>query len=84
MSKDIINCHKLSKTYHDGNMPVDVLKNVNFSIHQGDRIAIVGPSGSGKSTFLHLLGGLDKPTGGQVFQQGIDWQSLRKTTLQAT
>lgn len=76
MSKDIINCHKLSKTYHDGNMPVDVLKNVNFSIHQGDRIAIVGPSGSGKSTFLHLLGGLDKPTGGQVFQQGIDWQSL--------
>lgn len=76
MSDVIVNCRHLSKTYHDGNMPVDVLKNVDFTIHKGDRIAIVGPSGSGKSTFLHLLGGLDKPTGGQVLQQGIDWQTL--------
>lgn len=76
MSDVIVNCQNLSKSYHDGNMSVDVLKSVDFSIQQGDRIAIVGPSGSGKSTFLHLLGGLDKPTGGKVFQQGVDWQSL--------
>ena len=72
----IVNSHKLSKSYHDGNMSVDVLKGIDFTINQGDRIAIVGPSGSGKSTLLHLLGGLDKPTNGQVFQQGTDWQML--------
>ena len=76
MSNVIVNCHHLSKSYHDGNLSVDVLKNIDFSINQGDRIAIVGPSGSGKSTLLHLLGGLDKPTHGQVFLQGTDWQTL--------
>lgn len=76
MNNSIIHCHQLSKSYHDGNMSVDVLKGIDFSIQKGDRIAIVGPSGSGKSTLLHLLGGLDKPTQGQVFQQGTDWQAL--------
>ena len=77
MSKDVIvHCQGLSKSYHDGNVSVDVLGGIDFSIHQGDRIAIIGPSGSGKSTFLHLLGGLDKPSKGQVFQQGTDWQTL--------
>lgn len=76
MSDAVVSCHQLSKSYHDGNMSVDVLRSIDFSINKGDRIAIVGPSGSGKSTLLHLLGGLDKPTGGQVFQQGVDWQTL--------
>lgn len=76
MSDVIINCQNLSKSYHDGNTAVDVLKDINFAIHQGDRLAIVGPSGSGKSTLLHLLGGLDKPSSGQVFLQGVDWQAL--------
>ena len=72
----IIHCLNLCKSYRDGATSVDVLKGVDFSIQKGDRIAIVGPSGSGKSTLLHLLGGLDKPTSGQVFQQGVDWQTL--------
>lgn len=72
----IINSRNLSKSYHDGHMSVDVLKAIDFTISAGDRIAIVGPSGSGKSTLLHLLGGLDKPTSGHVFQQGTDWQIL--------
>ena len=76
MSNPIIHCTQLCKSYHDGQMSVDVLKGVDFAVYQGDRIAIVGPSGSGKSTLLHLLGGLDKPTSGEVFQQGVDWQSL--------
>lgn len=76
MSDVVINCRNLSKSYNDGHMSVNVLNGINLSIHQGDRIAIVGPSGSGKSTLLHLLGGLDKPTDGQVFQQGMDWQAL--------
>ncbi len=76
MSNVIIHCEGLSKSYHDGNTSVDVLKNLDFTIQNGDRIAIVGPSGSGKSTLLHLLGGLDLATAGHVFIEGADWQSL--------
>ena len=75
MSEPIIHCKGLSKSYHDGHASVDVLNNLDFSLHSGDRIAIVGPSGSGKSTLLHLLGGLDQPTKGHVFVQGLDWQA---------
>jgi len=76
MSDVIISCNKLRKSYHDGTTSVEVLNGIDFSINKGDRIAIVGPSGSGKSTFLHLLGGLDKPTGGEVLMQGVDWQKI--------
>lgn len=76
MSKVIFSCQNLRKTYHDGTALVDVLKGINFTINHGDRIAIVGPSGSGKSTLLHLLGGLDKPTAGQILMQDVDWQKL--------
>ena len=75
-NQPIVSCHQLNKSYHDGHMSVDVLKSIDFNIHQGDRVAIIGPSGSGKSTLLHLLGGLDKPTHGQVYQKGTDWQTL--------
>lgn len=76
MNDVIINCQNLSKSYHDGNTSVDVLKGMDFAINNGDRIAIVGPSGSGKSTLLHLLGGLDRATSGQIFIEGTDWQTL--------
>lgn len=76
MNDVIFNCEKLSKSYHDGTDSVHVLKEINLTITRGERIAIVGPSGSGKSTLLHLLGGLDKPTSGQLLIQGVDWQTL--------
>lgn len=76
MNEEILKCHQLSKSYHDGNTTVNVLCGIDFTIHQGDRIAIVGPSGSGKSTLLHLLGGLDQPTTGNVIIQDQDWQLL--------
>lgn len=76
MSNLIFNCQDLHKNYHDGTENVEVLKGINFSVERGDRIAIVGPSGSGKSTLLHLLGGLDKPSSGQVLINQTDWQTL--------
>jgi lipoprotein-releasing system ATP-binding protein len=76
MNDVIVESRLLSKSYHDGHTSIDVLNDVDFSIHRGDRIAIVGPSGSGKSTLLHLLGGLDTPSSGQVMLQGIDWQTI--------
>ena len=76
MNNAILQCSQLSKTYHDGTAAVRVLNQVDLTITTGERIAIIGPSGSGKSTLLHLLGGLDKPTEGQVQVQGIDWYSM--------
>ena len=76
MNKAIIQCHGLYKSYLDGKSSVNVLSGIDFSIYSGDRIAILGPSGSGKSTLLHLLGGLDNPTEGQVFVDGLDWQPM--------
>ena len=75
MSEAIIECVGLGKSYHDGNATIDVLTGLDFSLHTGERIAIVGPSGSGKSTLLHLMGGLDQPTSGKVLIQGVDWQT---------
>lgn len=74
--KTILSCKNLSKTFHDGSLYVEVLKPINFSIHPRERIAIVGPSGAGKSTLLHLLGGLDKPSSGQVFLAGHNLATL--------
>jgi putative ABC transport system ATP-binding protein len=60
----------LEKTYHDEQVATNVLKNVSFEIPEGQFVAIMGPSGSGKSTLLHILGFLDKPTGGEYIFDG--------------
>lgn len=63
-------CENLSKTYQEGSLSTQVLKNVSFSMGLGEMMAIVGSSGSGKSTLLHLLGGLDTPSEGNVIFRG--------------
>lgn len=72
----VLGCQDLSKTYNEGPMPVAVLNGVTLSLAPGEQVAIVGASGSGKSTLLHLLGGLDRPTSGQVFVDGQDMFKL--------
>jgi lipoprotein-releasing system ATP-binding protein len=62
----VLECVDLGKTFADGKLYIEVLKNINLKIMNGEMLAIVGASGEGKSTLLHLLGGLDKPTAGYV------------------
>lgn len=78
MNNTILSSQQLSKSYNDGASEVHVLKGIDISIAQGDRVAIIGPSGSGKSTLLHLLGGLDKPTKGDVFINEVNWQKVNE------
>ena len=71
-----LECRQLRKTFVDGKLRVDVLKDVNLQVPPGEMIAIVGASGSGKSTLLHLLGGLDRPSGGEVLVAGENLAQL--------
>ena len=68
----IIETVKLYKTFKLGEVEVEVLKGIDLTINAGEFVSIMGPSGSGKSTLLYLMGGLDKPTTGQVRIKGRD------------
>lgn len=69
---EILRVENLCKIYGKGENQVKALDNVSFSVNKGEFIAIIGPSGSGKSTLLHILGGVDRATGGKVYMDGSD------------
>ena len=77
----IVKTEHLDKTYQDEGVPVHALKDVNMDVEKGEFLAIAGPSGSGKSTLLNLIGGLDEPTSGTVFLEGVDLATLSKGKL---
>lgn len=77
----ILQCRQLTKRYTQGDLNVEVLKGIDFSVGVGERAAIMGASGSGKSTLLHLLGGLEKPTSGEVVMDGVSLGSVNQTKL---
>ncbi|MEU7920553.1 ABC transporter ATP-binding protein [Micromonospora zamorensis] len=66
----------VSRTYHLDGVSVEALRGVSLVVQPGDYVALVGPSGSGKSTLMHLLGGLDRPTGGRLVIGGRDVNAL--------
>lgn len=66
----VIQVENMTKSFKIGSDQVDVLKGINLSIEKGEFVSIMGPSGSGKSTLLYLMGGLDKPSSGQVKIKG--------------
>lgn len=73
----VLEARGLRKAYQSGDgSPLEVLTDVDLAVHRGEVIAIVGASGSGKSTLLHLLGALDRPTAGEVFLEGVAYETL--------
>ncbi len=72
----VVRTRSVRKTYMLGNVSLDALKGVNLEIYTGEYISIMGPSGSGKSTLFNMIGGLDKPTEGQVYIDEVDLAQL--------
>ncbi len=77
----MIEIKHISKTYHTGDISFAALKDITFTIHDGEFVAIMGPSGSGKSTLMHILGALDTPTSGTYILDGRDVSQLSDDEL---
>ena len=78
---EILKVEHLSKIYGKGETIVKAVDDISFSVEKGDFVAIVGASGSGKSTLLHLLGGVDRPSTGKVFIDGVDIYEMDNDAL---
>ncbi len=79
----LLACRGISKIYHDGETDTPVLSDVSLTVQTSEHVAILGSSGSGKSTLLHILGGLDKPTEGEVWFHGESMTGMKPSQLAA-
>ncbi|MFT7824481.1 MAG: ABC transporter ATP-binding protein [Sulfurimonas sp.] len=77
----MIQTKHVSKVYRMGEVELEVIKDLSLSVGHGEFVAIIGPSGSGKSTVLNLLGGLDKPSSGEVIIDGTNISGLNTAQL---
>ena len=78
---NVIKCKDIRYSYHDGNRETPILSNLNFEVSQGESIAILGQSGCGKSTLLNLIGGIDKPSSGEVYIGNNDLATLNEEKI---
>ena len=76
MSKPVIECVELNKSFSSGPQQLHILDEINLQVNAGDRIAIIGASGSGKSTLLQCMGGLDRISSGSLLLNGTDYFRL--------
>jgi putative ABC transport system ATP-binding protein len=81
MEATALEARSLTKTYRSGDVDVHALRGVGLSLGRGEFVAVMGPSGSGKSTLLHLLGGLERPTAGEILVAGRRIDSMSETKL---
>lgn len=81
MSAPVFELRDVAKTYDRARSPVPVFENLNFEVEDGAFIALMGPSGSGKTTLLNLLGGIDRPSSGQILFKGERIDALGQRDL---
>lgn len=77
----VVNLQHIFKNYYQEKLEVPVLKDINFTVEEGEYVAIMGPSGSGKTTLMNIIGCLDKPTSGIYELEGQDIQKLSDKEL---
>ena len=83
MSELVLNAENIKKSFVTGEVTAEVLKGVDFSLSEGEFVAILGESGSGKSTLLYILAGIDKPTEGSVALLGKNLAEISDESLAA-
>ena len=81
MKQTIVDIQDVHKTYQETKVPVKALRGISIQIEQGEFTAIVGPSGSGKTTLLNIIGGLDRPSEGNVLVDGTDLSTMSDNQL---
>ncbi|HEO3402151.1 TPA: ABC transporter ATP-binding protein [Streptococcus agalactiae] len=79
--KELIRLHQIVKSYQNGDQKLQVLKNIDLTVYEGEFLAIMGPSGSGKSTLMNIIGLLDSPTSGDYSLNGKRVEELSQTKL---
>ena len=83
MSQSAVRTESVTRVYQEDSVPVHALRGIDLEISQGEFVSIVGPSGSGKSTLLHVIGGLDRPSAGEIWIDDTQLGTLKESELTA-
>jgi len=81
VTQSLLHLIDVHKQYSRGSETIRVLRGIDFHVSEGEYVGLIGPSGSGKSTLLNLIAGLDRPTKGQVFLNGVDIAGLNEAEI---